>query len=329
MAQAVALGEWDGSDIRLSTVVDNLIRLRKSVSRTGSRTTVMTLVVVAGREDEAVRARQAMHSLGDHHPARLIILRPVPDDAQSGVDARVMICGVLETGHPLTFDEVTLTVRGDAASHQKAAIEPFTLSDVPIVVWYPGALPPPAEPLLEIADTVLVDSKESGDERAFAALVELSRVGVVVDLSWERLRPWRQALAALFEGKAYLPFAAGVTDVEVAGKRGPRHLLAGWLASRLGTDRTQLHLKDDRHVQVVIHASSRERTGTFAVIRTEGERVVRAGATIEGGPHHSEVLALPEDSLAWSLAQGLTHLERDEVWERALAAAVALGGTST
>jgi glucose-6-phosphate dehydrogenase assembly protein OpcA len=325
VAQAVVLDRWAATDVRLSAVVDNLIELRRTVARTASRTSVMTLVVVAANDDEAYRAQQAMHALGTHHPARLIVLRPEPEVGPAGVDARVSIYGAVIGEHPVAFDEVVLTARSDAAAHLRSIIEPFSLPDLPIVLWYPGELPGAADALLGVADTVLVDSKEAGDERAFVALAELFRGRVVVDLSWERLRPWRELLAALFTGPVYRPFAHGVTAIEVAGKRGPRHLLAGWLASRLGTPRAHIHLADARHVQVVLHAASDGRTARFELARREGERVVRAGATVEGGPHHDEVLALPEDSLGWSLARALTHLGRDPVWERALAAAVVLG----
>jgi glucose-6-phosphate dehydrogenase assembly protein OpcA len=325
MAEAVVLDRWATTDVNLGAVVENLIELRRQSARTASRTSVMTLVVVAANDDEAYRAQGAMHALGTHHPARLIVLRPEPGPGPAGVDARVSIYGAVVGEHPVAFDEVVLTARGGAAGELKAIIEPFTLPDLPIVLWYPGELPKATDPLLGIADTVLVDSKEAGDERAFAALAELFRRSVVVDLSWERLRPWRESLAALFAGPAYRPFATGVTTIEVSGKRGPRHLLAGWLASRLGTPRAHIHLADDRHVQVVLHAAAGGRTARFELARGDGERVIRAGVMVEGGPSHGEVLALPDDSLGWSVAQALTHLRRDPVWERALAASVVLG----
>jgi glucose-6-phosphate dehydrogenase assembly protein OpcA len=237
----------------------------------------------------------------------------------------VTIYGAVVGDHAVVFDEVVLTARSEAAAHLRSIIEPFTLPDLPIVLWYPGQLPATADPLLGISDAVLVDSKEAGDELAFAAMAELSRHCVVVDLSWERLRPWRELLAALFTGLVYRPFADGVTAIEVAGKRGPRHLLAGWLASRLRTPRAQIHLADDRHAQVVLHAEAGGRKARFELSRGDGERIVRAAVAIEGGPRHDEVLALPDDSLSWSLAQALTHLSRDPVWERALAAVVVLG----
>jgi glucose-6-phosphate dehydrogenase assembly protein OpcA len=323
VAEAVVLDRWDGTDVRLGDVINHLIELRRHASRSASKTSVMTLVIVAANDDEAYRARQATHVLGVHHPARLIILRPQPDRQPVGIDARVTIYGARATDHPVTFDEVGLNVRAEAATHLESIIEPFTLSDLPVVLWYPGGLPSPSDPLLAIADTILVDSKEAGE--VFEGLAELARDRAIVDLSWERLRPWRELLAGLFEGPAYRPFVRGVTAAEVSGKRGPRNLLAGWLASRLGLSRSHFHLTDAMHAQVVLHATAAGRTGHFSVDRSEDERIVRAGAVIEDGPHHHEMLPLPHDSLAWSLGRALTHLGRDYVWEEALAASVVPG----
>ena len=323
MAEAVVLDRWEATDVRLGQVIDSLTQLRNSVARTASRVSVMTLVVIAADDDEAYRATAALHALGSHHPARIILLRPEPDEGATGVDARVAVYASADGGHQVTFDEVGLTVRGAAAFHLKSIIEPFTLPDLPVVLWYPGELPSTTEPLVADADTVLVDSKETGE--AFAALAELIRRRVVVDLSWARLRPWRELIAALFEGPAYRPFVGGVTSVEVAGKPGPRRLMAGWLVSRLRIATSQVHLREDRHVQITVHTAIDGTTATFALARGPGERVVRAGAHVDGGPSHEEVLSLPDDSLAWSLAQSLTHLSRDRVWERAVTAAIVLG----
>jgi glucose-6-phosphate dehydrogenase assembly protein OpcA len=306
-------------------VIDGLTALRHAAPRTATRTSVMTLVVVSTTDDDAYRSQQAMRALGGHHPARLVVLRPEPDGRPPGIDADATLFTGESTEHVFVFDEVGLVVRGEAALHLDSIIEPFTLSDLPVVVWYPGPLPAREDPLLAVADTVLVDSKEAGDTSVFAALAELAPGRAFVDLSWERLRPWRELLAGLFDGAAYRPFVTGIATVEVDGKPGPRHLLGGWLASRLGITRSQVHLTDARHVRIVLHAAYDGATAVFEVSRADGERVVNASATITGGPHHRELVALPEDSLAWSLARALTHLSRDRVWEDALAAAVVLG----
>jgi glucose-6-phosphate dehydrogenase assembly protein OpcA len=308
----------------MGQVTDVLARLRNSKARGASRTSVMTLIVDAMTEDEGRRSAVAMRALGGHHPARLITVRPDPDADRVGVDARVALWEAGSDGQHITFDEIDLSVKGEAAFHLDSIIEPLTLPDLPVVVWYPGKLPSPPESLLGCAATLVVDTKEAGDLRTFAGLVELTRTQTVVDLSWARLRPWRELLAALFDGPAYLPFASHITSVEVDGKAAPRHLLAGWLVSRLGTPRSAVHLRDAAHVSVRLSSTRDGRTGRFSVIRRPDERLVRATVSIEDGPSHSELLPLPDDSLAWSLARALTHLDRDPVWEEALSAAVVL-----
>ncbi|MDQ6616265.1 MAG: glucose-6-phosphate dehydrogenase assembly protein OpcA [Actinomycetota bacterium] len=320
MADAVALNRWHGSDVRLGTVVDTMAQLRRSVARTASRTWVMTLVAVATSDDEVYQATQVLRALGAHHPARLLVVLAQPEVAaagSAGIDASVTIYGTETDGHPLTFDEVELWVKGEAAHHLDSIIEPFTLSDLPVVVWYPATLPAVSETLLAKASSVLVDTKDAHD---VAGLIALAGRRAVVDLSWMRLRPWREMVAALFEPPDFRPFARQITSAYIAGKGGPRRLLAGWVASRLGLSKERLELEDARHARVVLRAGS---SATFEVARQEGERLVRASATIVGGPSHHELLPLPVDSLVWSLSEALTHLGRDRVWQQALAAGVA------
>jgi glucose-6-phosphate dehydrogenase assembly protein OpcA len=317
VADAVALNRWNGSDVRLGAVVDTMAQLRRSVARTASRTWVMTLVAVAANDDEVYQATQVMRALGAHHPARFLLIQPQPEADAVGVDASVTIYGTEVDGHPLTFDQIALTVRGDAAHHLDSIVEPFTLSDLPIVVWYPATLPPVSEPLLAKATSVLVDTKDAHD---VAGLIALAGRKAIVDLSWVRLRTWREMVAGLFEPGEFRPFVHQITAARVEGKGGPRRLLAGWLASRLGLAKPQLELHDARHARIVLHAGT---AATFEVTREAGQRLVRATATIAGGAHHSEILPLPDDSLAWSLAEALTHLGRERVWQQALAAGVA------
>ncbi|HEX3540452.1 MAG TPA: glucose-6-phosphate dehydrogenase assembly protein OpcA [Acidimicrobiales bacterium] len=315
MADAVALNRWYATDVRLGSVVDTLAQLRRSVARTASRTWVMTLVAVTRTDDEVYQATQVMRSLGAHHPARLLIVQTVEEG--TGIDASVTIYGTEADGHPLTFDQVGLWVRGDAAAHLDSIVEPFTLSDLPVVVWYPASLPPVSEPLLAKATSVLVDTKEAQD---VAGLIALAGRRAIVDLSWMRLRPWREMVAALFDPPDLRPYARRITAAEVAGKGGPRRLLAGWLASRLGLSKQQLVLADARHARIVLRAGD---DATFEVGRAEGERLVRASAALAGGRSRQELLPLPDDSLVWSLGEALTHLGRDRVWQQALAAGVA------
>jgi glucose-6-phosphate dehydrogenase assembly protein OpcA len=330
MADPVVLDTWDATDVRLSQVLDALYELRRSSAKYATGTACATMIAIAANDEEAYRALQAMRRLGVHHPALFLLVRPelADVDVAGSIDARLTLYGGMAGEHRVAYCDITLVVKGRAAEHLDFIIEPFTLPDLPVVVWYPGALPALSEPLLRMAHTVLVDTKEAGDPQVLTDLIMLAGRRVVVDLSWERLRPWRELLAALFDGPDYLPFASGVTSIEMYGKPTPRHLLAGWLSSRLSVPRTHVHLRDARHVSVRIVANSQGRQATFSALRSGDEHLVRASAKIEGGPSHEELLPLPDDSLAASLSHALSHLYRDPVWETAIGTAVSLATAS-
>ena len=61
--------------------------------------------------------------------------------------------------------------------------------------------------------------------------------------------------------------------------------------------------------------------GTFEAARGDARRV-EARARIAGGPEAASVLELPEATPAWGLADALSRLERDEVYESALGRAL-------
>lgn len=322
MADAVAVvGDWAGEQVRVGDVLGVLASLRNRCGLGATRTSVVNLVVVSPTKADAATALSAIEGLGARFPGRTLLVVPGGDGSEAGagrVDAAVRLVASTASGHPVWSEQVVLTVAGGPGSHLDSLIEPFTLPDLPVVVWYTRALPGVADPLLDTADVVLVDTRSLGDVAAFPAVAELVRRRVVVDLSWSRLQPWRELLASLFDGPAFTRFAGEVTHAAVSGKAGPRHLLAGWLASRLGLSRAAFSLSDARHVAVRLSAAG----ASFEVVRDEGTRVVRASAWVEDGPSHADVLPLPDESLSWSLADALTHLQRDRVWEQALRGAL-------
>ncbi len=247
MASPVAVDTWTGRGVRLSDVVQALADLRhQSLSKNAARTAVMTLVAVIPSDQQASAAIRAIRALGLHHPARIVLLRPDLDQV-AALDGRAVLYAMEDAGHQVNFEEVTLAVGGQAARHLDSLVEAFTLSDLPIPVWYVGDIPDPSDPLLPVATAVLVDTR---DEEVYTgrarAVLELARRRTVVDLSWIRLGPWRELLAGLFEPAAYRPWLQAVERVEVSGKVGPRHLLGGWLTTQLRLRPDQVRLVDSR-----------------------------------------------------------------------------------
>jgi glucose-6-phosphate dehydrogenase assembly protein OpcA len=319
VAHAVAtLNSWSAEGVRLADVLGALEDLRRPDRLSATRTSVLTLVLVARDRRPVERAVSAVHELGARHPARCLVVLVQPDAGESGIDAEVRLLGGEAGGLAVWFENVELTVRGPAVGHLDSLIEPFTLPDLPVVAWFVDGLPDPDDSLLDAADVLLVDSRDFGDVACFSVLASLTRLRPVVDLSWVRLRPWRELLAGLFEGAVFRPFVAGVRSAEVTGKTGPRHLLAGWLADRLGLASPNLRLVDAEHASARLTAEHEGRIGTFSVARRPGERVVVAAASVEGGPAHETLVVLPEATPAWGLADALSRLGRDAVYEGAL-----------
>ena len=328
MAESVApslLSVWSEDGVRMSDVLSALEELRRPEPMPATRTSVLTLVIVASRRSSAVRAQAAVHELGGRHPARVLtlVLDPTSSEGAAGIDAEIRLLGGSTEGKELWFEDIELDVHGAAVDHLDSLIEPLTLSDLPVVAWFVDDLPALDDPLLAAADVLLVDARELDDVGALASLVELCGRQAVVDLSWTRLRPWRQLLAGLFEGPSFRPFVAAVRRSSVAGRTGPRLLLDGWLADRLGLPADARHVEPSDHVQIRLWCETDDgRRATFSVVRERDVRRVVAQASIEGGATAEAVLQLPEATPAWGLADALSRLEADEMYERALRTAV-------
>lgn len=311
-----------GTDV--DSIEAALAGLRRRSQRTGVRTAVCTLVAVT---DDAGcdQVLDTVAHLAGAHPVHCVVVVPGDPHGPPRIDAEVRVRCQLLAERAVCTEEVRLEIAGPALGHLDSVIEPLALPDLPVAVWYPARVPNPADPLVGVADLIVVDSKEADGTARLAAAAALARRAPVTDLSWVRLTPWRELLAGLFEGAAYRPFLWGVQAVNVAGKPAPSRLMAGWLCGRLHLAPSVVTLADRRHVTIELTAAHQGRIARFAIARSEGERIVTARAAIEGGPSHERVLRLRPRDPARVLGQALARLRRDPIWEEAVAAAAALG----
>ena len=318
---------WSGRDVSIGDVVKAIDDLRRAELRAATRTSVATLIIVCRSTEEVDDAETVIDHLGVRHPARIITLL-APHEvkrAESRIDADVTLHTGTAAGHAIWSDEIRLRVSGGPSRHLASLLRPMLLSDLPVITWYVRGLPNAEDPLLKISSGIVIDSKvvtESGEgepamRHNFEVLSQLCRKNVIVDLSWNRLRPWRRLMASHFEG-AQRPFVAGIKTAEITGKLGPRTLLAGWLSSRLRLDRDQLHLYDGRHVNITISAEANGHSADFKISRVEGERLIRASTSVQDGPAHEELIGLPDDALPIALSDALRNLGRDRVYEQSI-----------
>ncbi|MCU1460645.1 MAG: hypothetical protein JWO37_720 [Acidimicrobiales bacterium] len=324
-ATITVLGSWEAEQVTVAQVEDALTDLRRGEVRAAVRTSVLTLVVVVDSRAAGDEALEVVNGMGGRHPSRtLVIVTPPDTDGGRGIDACAAVRVASVGERRICFEDVILEVRGPARHHLASIVEPFTLPDLPVAAWLPHQLPTLGDPLLAACDRVVIDTRAvstSPDPAVFTKIAALARRLPVADLSWIRLAPWRSLLAGEFEGAVYRPFLAGVRRVEVSGHYSPRHLLGGWLLKRLDLSRSQLHLRDADHVSVTIHATADSRSGRFAVLRPTDAREITAEVDIDGGPTISQTLRMRDRWPMRALADALTRMGHDDVYEQAIAGA--------
>jgi glucose-6-phosphate dehydrogenase assembly protein OpcA len=223
-------------DVTIRDVVRELNELRDVSTEPGQpprlRASVMTHVAwVPERWAEA--AHGVMAELGERHPSRVILLFPRPDDPRDVIDAEVdyrcFVRGGLEC--EVCSEVISLRLCGGRAKAPASIVQPLLVSDLPVFLRWRGDLPfgsGELEQLAAVADRLVVDAREWADpEQTFPQLPELCDRVHVSDIAWARVRPWREAVAAMW------PEVAEAGSVRVAGPRAEALLLWRWLSTRL------------------------------------------------------------------------------------------------
>lgn len=317
------LASWHADSTTIPEIVGALADVRRAEIRAAVRTAVLTLVVLADEDDCSVYL-DTIREMAPVHPAHALVLVVGPADAPARCDAEVEVHALSRDGASVCVEDVVLRIAGPTVRHLDSVVEPFTLPDLPVAVWLPGPRTPLGDPILAAADRVVVDSKELAGDGALSSVAGLARRFPVVDLSWVRLQPWREITASLFEGDAFRPFVHGIHRATVWGKSGPRHLLGGWLVSRLGLDPEAVTLVDERHASIGLECRVSGRRGHFRVERPHAERLIHTTVEVDGMAPQVRTLRLRDRSPGRLLGAALSHLGHDRVYEQALAAAVPL-----
>ena len=256
---------WQQTGTSLASVEAHLARLWTLAGEEGgalvtekglphARASVLNLIVTVPDAGEAERVVGTMLGLGFRHPSRAVVLVANRDAPESSIDASVSAhCHPTNGGgaaDQVCYEEVILTVRGEAAEHLDGVVAPLLIHDLPTHVWWPGSPPfsdATFDQLLEVGDRIIVDSSDFDDlllgMRRLATLRRRSGIG---DLSWKRLGWWLELTAQFFDAprfRRYLPNLNRVLVDYVLPSRGTAEdspspiaqalLYAGWIASRL------------------------------------------------------------------------------------------------
>lgn len=327
MAAFTTLASWHADSTSIPEIEDALAGVRRAEMRAAVRTSVLTLVVLTDEED-CTEILETVREMAFRHPSHAMVLVIGPETGESGCDADVEVHAIERDGASVCVEDIVLRLRGPVVRHLDSVVEPFASPDLPVAVWLPERLTAVGDPLLATADRVVVDSKELRAPEDMRDIAVLARRFPVVDLSWIRLLPWLEITAGLFEGPVFGPFVHHVQSATVWGKEGPRHLLAGWLLSRLGLDQAAVTLVDHRHAAIELLCQLPDgRAGRFRVERPDDERLIHTLVEVDGMAPLERMLRIRDRAPGRVLGTALSRLGRDRVYEEALSAAIALAGS--
>lgn len=246
--QAEGLSEAEREGVRGDPRLGGRLDASEDV-RVRTRTSVLTLVVVAARPETAERTMDAINLLASRHPSRALIIAPGDPDGPATLDAQIFAeCHPSQSSTSETCTEqILLKTGGEIVQHLTGVVAPLLIHDLPLVLWWPDDPPIGGRPfreLVEMCDRLLVDSgsfRDDGAKRlaALAAVVAEGRP-VIHDIGWMRLTLWRELLAGLFDHPLLTPELPAIRSLRIDVAR-PGDVFrvtkaacfTGWLAAQL------------------------------------------------------------------------------------------------
>lgn len=230
-ALSAALGDLHRAVLRSSGDESTQVRL-----------SVVNIVAACNDATFTQRAADALVSIAARHPARGLIVVGDPD-APAHIESDVSLVG---TGVGRQYMElVRLDIGGEPAYHLASIVTPLLIPDIPVHLWLVGSAPSTQafrEEAVALCDRIILDTGAYADASETLQLVasKFDTYGVALsigDIAWQRIRPWREAVAIAFDGPEVRPWLRYVAGVEVvstgATPSTDAWLFAGWLASRL------------------------------------------------------------------------------------------------
>lgn len=296
----------------LAELNENWRLLGKESSGGLLRACSMTLLVVAGPDEDPRQLGETLASIMNEHPNRTIVLRIAPGQA---VEARTSIQCWMPFGRrrQVCCEQIEISASRDALHEVPPILLGLMVADLPMAVWCSdAALAARGElaPVLRLAGKVIVDTSRS--ERA-AAIPYLRALGQgswkLGDLAWTRITRWRQRLA---QGLRHAPLPASARiSYSGAGEPLVAAYLAAWLETAAGCGST-LACEDPQPPEPGMGRLRAVRLGDLELRRTAPTVVV----TSRGGA--SSAAAFPLLSDADLLREELGVFGRDPLFEAAL-----------
>ncbi|MEP7290012.1 MAG: 6-phosphogluconolactonase [Chloroflexota bacterium] len=306
-----------------------------------------TLNLVLHSTDDASALAALISEVTQGHPCRAIVIEG--DDQADMLEAIPSVfcrptLGTVETRMQVCCEEILIKAGVDATDRVPAAVQSLLLSDLPVYLFCQGELLPDdslVKALGEVVDGLVVDSAtfDSGSTALhnLEALMAAPHIHAnLFDLNWQRLTPWRRALAQAFDRAEDRAALHTIHEVEIvhSGARTQGLLFIGWLISRLGwwlmpsdtAADTWTAKADQSSVALRLRAESKGTPGLQQVTLTADQKAYTISLSDKGdyivpadGPHRA--VSVPSGSAGTLLSSVMDLTGHDQVFEDALTVA--------
>lgn len=218
------------------------------------RACAMTLIVIAGEDDDqASSSTQTLTELMHSHPSRAIVLR-TDKNAESGLAARVFAQCWKPFGkaQQICCEQIEVAASPDRWADVAPTLLGIIVPDLPVVVWSrqpavsqrSGVSSDAAvDAIFSLASKIILDTENTPPRAAFDNIRRWKTRGYILgDLEWTRLTVWRETIANVFDDDAMRAERGNIhaMDIGYTGEFPPVSALylGGWLKRGLSGDVT-------------------------------------------------------------------------------------------
>jgi glucose-6-phosphate dehydrogenase assembly protein OpcA len=215
------------------------------------RACTLNLLIVTDGEDRSFGLDDVVNRVSIDHPGRMFLIT-MDEREPSGLEAWVSArCSLPVPGEKqVCCEEIHLVAHRSGHENVPGVVTSLLVPDIPtVLIWKagPDSHYPIFQPLVRLADRVLIDSSDDKDavgalRRWGSFIAESSGQTAFGDLGWAHLAPWRTLLAQTFQPPALRPRLQSIASVliDYSVSNDPHHsgysqalLATGWLAHAL------------------------------------------------------------------------------------------------
>ena len=314
------------------------------------RLATMNLVVVCSSPEEARGLGPVLRELSVDFPCRCLVAVRDPQAPPGDLVGFASFAAHPVRSSQVCCEQVVVYSAGGEGDSIPSLVLATLAPDLPTLSWWRGEPPFGSalfEQILEPSNRVVFDSHSFPVER-LASVLDLvgdryHQEQAFSDLSWVRMEPWREEIAALFDPPEATRALRDLVRVEIDHRPAPAPfapqplLLAGWLASRLGWTLAGTRLEGEvlearlRGGEVSLRLAPRPGRGEpgevagFQATTAEGREFrvpsVRPRRRARSRGPGSGLDEAARRLVGW-MGQELSVLTRDAVFQEALEAAV-------